>query len=489
LRIDSDQAGGTGNLSTKKHLSIILVLGIYLFFLGNQGIFITDPVESNYALTASEMVQSGNYISPQIYGTYWYDKPIFFYWQLASAFQMFGTNEFAARFWPAVMGILGLFMTYAFTKKLYDAKIGFFTALILGTSFEYWLISKTVITDMSLFVFFNAVLICFYLAYSSEKKQYYYGAYLFAGLATLTKGPIGFLLPGLIIVVFMLWRRNFAELKHMKLLSGSLILLLVGGSWYYIMYKIHGTIFLETFLGIHNFLRATVSEHPKDNVWYFYLAMFFIGFFPWAFIMPLAVKKIWQQRKWPNIDEKTGFLLIWIFVVFAFYQIVATKYTTYTFPYLLPIAILAARFLAERRNFIVKVVAFNIIFYTVLTFWVAIPYCQQFSAKTAAVIVASAKDTETIVGSYGDYHTSAVFYSRTQVYRMEKAKDIDNMLPKAMSWSSKNVMPFLAEENLADKKNVLMLVDDDSLERFKKDMPGDWLLIGQANQEFLFRKQ
>jgi len=58
-----------------------------------------------------------------------------------------------------------------------------------------------------------------------------------------------------------------------------------------------------------------------------------------------------------------------------------------------------------------------------------------------------------------------------------------------MSWSSKNVMPFLAEEKLVDKKKVLMLVDDDSLERFKKDMPGDWLLIGQANQEFLFRKQ
>ncbi len=489
MRLDSDQAGGTENLSTKKHLSIILVLGIYLFFLGNQGIFITDPVESNYALTASEMVQSGNYISPQIYGTYWYDKPIFFYWQLASAFQIFGTNEFAARFWPAVMGILGLLMTYVFTRKLYDAKIGFFAALILGTSFEYWLISKTVITDMSLFVFFNAALVCFYLGYGSEKKQYYYGAYLFAGLATLTKGPIGFLLPGLIIVFFMLWRRNFAELKHMKLLSGSLILVLVGGSWYYIMYTIHGTIFLETFLGIHNFLRATVSEHPKDNVWYFYLAMFFIGFFPWVFIIPMALKKIWTQKKWPEIDEKTGFLLIWIFVVFAFYQIVATKYTTYTFPYLLPIAILAARFLAERCKFIMKIVAFNVVFYTVLTFGVAIPYCQQFSAKTAAVIVASAKEPNMIVGSYGDYHTSAVFYGQTQIYRMEKAKNIDTMLPKAMSWSSKNVMPFLAEENLADKKNVLMLVDDDSVDRFKKDMAGNWLLIGQANQEFLFRKQ
>jgi len=324
------------HLSTKKHIVIILSIGIYLFFLGNQGIYITDPVESNYALTASEMVQSGDYISPQIYGMYWYDKPILFYWQLASAFTIFGINEFSARFWPAIMGLIGLLLTYAFTRHLYNAKIAFIASLILGTSFEYWLISKTVITDMSLFVFSNAVLVCFYLAYSSEKKQYYYGAYLFAGLATLTKGPIGFLLPGLIILVFMLWQRNITELRHMKCAVGTLILTFVGGSWYYIMYTIHGTIFLETFLGVHNFLRATVSEHPKDNVWYYYFVMFIIGFFPWVFTLPLAIKKIWTKRTWPRIDETTGFLIIWILAVFIFYQIVATKYTTYTFPAFLP---------------------------------------------------------------------------------------------------------------------------------------------------------
>lgn len=75
------------------------VLGILLLsFAGTSLLPITDPVESNYALTAKEMLLSGDFISPRIYGNFWYDKPIFFYWELIAAFSVFGVNEFAARF-------------------------------------------------------------------------------------------------------------------------------------------------------------------------------------------------------------------------------------------------------------------------------------------------------------------------------------------------------------------------------------------------------
>ena len=144
--------------TTKKHIWLLIALGL-LFFLGNQAIAVTDPVESNYTQTAAEMLASGDYVSPRIYGNYWYDKPVFFYWELIAAFKIFGITDFAARFFPALFGILGMLMTYAFAKKIYDEKTGFLSAAILGTSFEYWLISKTVITDLTLFLFFNAVLI------------------------------------------------------------------------------------------------------------------------------------------------------------------------------------------------------------------------------------------------------------------------------------------------------------------------------------------
>lgn len=78
-------------------------LAALLLFFGNGQLWITDSVESNYALTAKEMVLSGDWISPQIYSNYWYDKPIFFYWLTAAGFKIFGFNEFAARFFPGAV--------------------------------------------------------------------------------------------------------------------------------------------------------------------------------------------------------------------------------------------------------------------------------------------------------------------------------------------------------------------------------------------------
>ena len=63
----------------KKDLLYILVFGALLYFANNWGLAITDPVESNYTLTAKEMLESGDFVSPRIYGNFWYDKPGFFY--------------------------------------------------------------------------------------------------------------------------------------------------------------------------------------------------------------------------------------------------------------------------------------------------------------------------------------------------------------------------------------------------------------------------
>ncbi|TCL38698.1 dolichyl-phosphate-mannose-protein mannosyltransferase [Anaerospora hongkongensis] len=459
---------------TKKHLLILLVLGAVLFFIGNASIAITDPVESNYTLTSAEMFASGDYLSPRIYGNFWYDKPVFFYWELIAAFKVFGINEFAARFFPALAGIAGLFMVYGFARKIYDAKTGLFSALILGTSFEYWLISKTVITDLTLFLFFNAVLVFFYLAYTSQNKNYYYLCYGFAGLAVLTKGPIGILLPGLIVTVFILCRRDYAEIKRMKWLGGTVIFLIVGGSWYYLMYQLHGQVFLDTFLGIHNVLRATVSEHPKFNVWYYYLAIFFLGFFPWCFSLPMAIRKYWKKRQWPVLDQTTLFLLLWAVLVNGFYQCMATKYATYTLPALMPVAILTARLLYTHERFVRRLVAFNVFFYLALTFFVAIPLCNNsYSGRNVAAVLQEQVQPGDLVASYGDYKASAVFYSNQVIYNLVHADQIEKAKPKAMSWSSKNVMPFLSFEELPRDRNIYIIWDEHKKDDFAKEFKTD----------------
>lgn len=93
----------------RNNIGILLIYSLVVFFIGNQLLPITDPVESNYVETAKEMILTGNYFSPVIYGNYWYDKPILFYLELIAAFQWFGFTDFAARFFPAVFSTIGLF--------------------------------------------------------------------------------------------------------------------------------------------------------------------------------------------------------------------------------------------------------------------------------------------------------------------------------------------------------------------------------------------
>lgn len=82
----------------------LLFISLFLYLIGNQLLPVTDTAESNYALTAKEMVLSNDWISPQIYGHYWYDKPIFYYWELALSYTLFGFNEMASRLPAALLG-------------------------------------------------------------------------------------------------------------------------------------------------------------------------------------------------------------------------------------------------------------------------------------------------------------------------------------------------------------------------------------------------
>ena len=466
--------------TVKKDLLTIGIVSFLLFMLGNWAIAITDPVESNYTQTAVEMLQSGDYVSPRIYGNYWYDKPAFFYWELIAAYKLMGVSEFASRFFPGVFGVLGLMMTYGFARKLYDRKTGLMAAGILGTCFEYWLLSKTVITDLTLFVFFNAVLIFFFWGYRTGQRNYYYLCYLFAGLATLDKGPIGLLLPGFVLTVFLCVRRDFKEFLYLRLPTGLVLYALVAGSWYYMMYTIHGMDFINNFLGVHNFLRATQSEHPIWDVWWYYTAIFFLGCLPWCWTLPAAIVKAVKRQRLPEIDVTTGFLLTWALVVNIFYQCMATKYTTYTLPALLPIAILIARYLYHREALVKRTVIGAIVVYGILTFALVVPACsdERYSGKNiAAVYKDVAKDDDLIV-SYGDYKTSIVFYGQKMVYRLEHAEKIPGMLPDGKSWKAKNVMPFISFEELPKDKNVYLILNNRRFNVFERDFDtSEWKLL------------
>lgn len=323
-------------------------LGIFVFFffiyvLYNQHVPITDPVEANYALTAKEMVISADWISPRIYGNVWFDKPVFFYWLTAAAFQMFGFSEWAARLVPAVFAAAGLVLMYWLVTKLTYKPIAGLAVVILGTSFEYTVLAKLIITDMVFFFFNCAALSFFYLGYvkMDNTKRWYRGMYGSMALAVLTKGPAGVVLPGLVILLFLTLRCNWTELRKLLTPAGIMLFAVIAVPWYAAMYSLHGNEFMNTFFGVHNYLRATVSEHPADNVSYYYLVVFLLSMLPWS---ALAVKALVQSFRALRSSSSPLllFLILWVVTYFGFYSFMATKYLTYTFPLLFPVAILTA---------------------------------------------------------------------------------------------------------------------------------------------------
>ena len=457
---------------------------VLLYFWGNGTLSVTAPVEVNYAQTAKEMLAAGNYLSPQIYGNYWYDKPIFFYWELVAAFSMFGVTDFAARFFPALFAAAGLALTYAFARRIYDARTAFWSAIILGTGVLYSFLAKLILTDMSLFVFFGGTLAAFFIGYRERRQKYFYIAYACAGLAVLTKGPIGLLLPGLVILVFLLVERDLSALRRLCIPTGLLVFAAVCAPWEVYMYFAHGADFVNTFLGIHNVLRATVSEHAKWNVWYFYLGIYFLGMFPWSFALPLGLYRAWRVR--PAMDVRTRFLLVWAIVVPVFFQLMATKYPTYSFPAFLPTAILTARLLAKNPRVLKAGAIIGMGLYLAVVFVVTNYSARDghFSGKEAAAILTQTMKQEDLLVCYGDYTATVPYYTGHTMYALATREEIAARAPKEMSWNSKNVMPFLPLDELPRDRTVYLVVERHAFDAFEENLAAQgWEELGALPHE------
>lgn len=476
----------------RKNLGILLIYSLVVFFIGNQLLPITDPVESNYVETAKEMILTGNYFSPVIYGNYWYDKPILFYLELIAAFQWFGFTDFAARFFPAVFSTIGLFLTYGFAACLAGRRQGLAAALILGTSLEYWYIGHAVITDMTLFVTISGTLIAFYLGWSRNRPLYYYLAFAAAALAVLTKGPIGLCLPGLIILLFLLVQRSLRSLLSWHILLGFLLFVSVCAVWYYPMYRMHGMDFIDTFFGVHNALRATVPEHPRDDVCFFYLIIFFAGFFPWSLLgLPAAIRRLVHRQVSLPSAPADRFLAIWAATVFLCFQCFATKYVTYTMPYMMPLAIWMARYFSQNVRIFRTATAAMAVVYLLLDTMVAPAIMNQHSGRELAMYlqhVVPAGSQAQILSYQVPYPASLVYYSGLDVRRLEKAEDIAREKPNGMTWTSTNVMPFQAMEEIADDRPAFLLTSPEHREDVLQ-VPGNWRQIGQVGDWLIFERQ
>lgn len=318
-----------------------------LAYLGNLPLL--DPDEPVYAETAREMLQFQDFISPRIYGEFWYDKPPMYYWLVAAAFKIFGIGEFAARLPSALLAIGGSVVVYLSGRKLFNERTGLLAGLVLATSLEYFYLGKAAVTDITLTFFLTLAL----LAYLHNRYDL---LFIGAALAVVTKGPIGIIFCAAIIGLHVIVTKNWAVFKQMKVLRGTILFLIIALPWYVLMYQYHGIAFIETFLGFHNVTRFLKPEHPSGTLWYYYVPVLIFGFFPWTAFMLQACKAALRQR---NADwNRLVFLVIWAVTVFVFFSMSQTKLVSYILPMYPPLALLVGWYFdkawSEKRFSILK---------------------------------------------------------------------------------------------------------------------------------------
>ncbi len=335
----------------RSHRSILLggtlaiaAIAVPLFFfdLGSVGLF--DPDEPYYAVPAREMLETGTWSHTVFHGEPWFDKPILFYWMILAAFRVMGVTETAARIGSALAGLGGMLAVFWVGAR---GRLGERGALVaaqaLGSSLEYSFLARAAITDMTLALFVTLGMLGVerYLARGRLGTIALAGAAF--GLAALTKGPVGFLLPGVALLAYAALARRSDLFRPRALLAGTGGALLTAAPWYVYIFLEHRSLLLDTFLGEGNVGRFVSPEHPSFPL--YYAVIFMIGLLPWSGALPAALlsalrPSTWAAERGPGRPAGALFAVCWFLAVVAVFQLTASKLPPYVLPAFPPAAML-----------------------------------------------------------------------------------------------------------------------------------------------------
>lgn len=328
----------------------LAVLGL-LALVGLASIGLVDYDEAAYAEVARAMWRSGDWLVPRLCGETFFEKPPLLYWLQALGFAAFGVGELGARIGTALAGAATPFVLYGFARRPLGARAALYSALVLGTSLEFVAISRIAYTDMLLLLWFTICLGALDRAFRAPERGLGWLALacVASGLAILTKGAIGALLPGAVALVQLLTLGRLRAAMRPTWIALALLLVPgLGFSWYLLLgftqpggFDFMRDLFLEHHLG-----RFTKPMQGHSGTVFFYLPVLAVGMLPWSPFIPLALARAALRGR----DERAAFLRLFALfsaLVFAFFSIAATKLPNYLAPALPGFALLVGDLFAR----------------------------------------------------------------------------------------------------------------------------------------------
>ena len=331
-------------------LIFTFIISAYMLFGRLGGWPLISPDEGRNAEVAREMSQSHSWLVPTYNGLAYLDKPAFYFKTIALSFSLFGESETTARLSSAFFGFSLLVVTFLFCRRMYDQRTATLAMLIVATTPLYMVFSRYVIFDMTLAFFVSSTIFACFLAEECEEKQrirwYLLGA-LTAGIATLIKGPVGFIIPTLVIAIFNGFEGRLSAMKSAFALRNWLVFFAVVLPWFV------GLSILRPdfpYYGImrESVARFTTTEFHRTAPFYYYAPIILGTFFAWSFLLPESIVAAWQKRQsWSRADR---LFIIWAVVVVCFFSISQSKLPGYILTAVLALGVLTARVFARALN-------------------------------------------------------------------------------------------------------------------------------------------
>jgi len=351
---------GAPSLASRFLWTALILASLYLSFFHNLGASgLVGPDEPRYAWIAREMLETGDWVSPRLYGKPWFEKPPLYYWEAALSFKLFGISEAAARLPSAVSALLATLGLAWLTRRFYGAEPSRWLLLFLPTTVGMIGFSHAAATDMPFSAMLSLAMVAAAFVLGFDRDEHtpilprtpwlalvFFGFFL--GLAVLAKGPAAIVLSGGAVLLWAIfakrWRDAFRCLHPLAIASFCLTSL----PWY-ILCSRRNPDFFRVFIIEHNFNRYLTPEFQHIQPFWFYIPITLLAVFPWTVLLIPTTRQLLEtfRDRRPDLDF-TLFFLSWVAFPIIFFSTSKSKLPGYVLPAIPALALLLATAVAAR---------------------------------------------------------------------------------------------------------------------------------------------
>lgn len=344
--LNTKPLGDRDDVAAIRWVPWVIALCVVLLWFGTLGLrHLLRSDEGRYAEIAREMWASGDWVTPRYNALKYFEKPPLHLWATALIYQLFSVGEFQARLWVALSGAAGVLLTMLAARRWWGQRVAALSGLVLLGAPNWNVGAHFNSLDMSVSGAMAAVLAGTLIAQHPQadgaaRRRWMLFAWGAMGVAVLTKGLMGLVLPGLALVVYSLWARDWIIWRQLHIVAGTLLLLAITVPWFWLV-SMRNPEFPYFFFVHEHFERFTSGVHERGApVWYFVPQLLF-GFLPWLGLWPAMARQALLPATLPGL--RPGVLLAaWALSIFVFFSASNSKLPGYILPVMPALAILAA---------------------------------------------------------------------------------------------------------------------------------------------------